>query len=116
MLKTKLVLYGVIALLVILIGIPALQNIGEGYRKDYSNLLDPNQVMNLNINPNASEIETIVGLTPNGTKAIGEEMNGLSNFFDGLAKFILVILVFAGVLVYLHIRGNGNSNHYRNRR
>lgn len=109
MLKAKLLLFGVIALLVILIGIPALQNIGDGYQKDYANLLNPDQVMNLNINPNTSSIQTIVGLTPNGTKAIGQEMNGFSNFLDGVMKFFLVVLVFVGVLMYMHFRGKAKE-------
>jgi large-conductance mechanosensitive channel len=109
MFKVKLAFYAVIALLVICIGIPAVKNIGDGFQKDYSSMMDPNKIMNMQIDPNASGMETFVRMTPNGSKAIVKEVDAFGSFLDGVMTFILVALIFAGVIAYLHFRNKAKE-------
>ncbi|MGG2201892.1 hypothetical protein [Paenibacillus validus] len=109
----KLYFYGIIALIVIFVGIPALQSIGDGYSKDMTNMMDVDRMMNMNINPDAAPLETFVRMTPNGSKALVTEVD---SFFDGVMTFFMILLVIAGVIGFLYIRHKMKEDEERERR
>lgn len=116
MFKAKLAFYGFLALLLFGVGLPALKNIGDGFQKDMSGMMDPNKMMNMQIDPNASTMETFVRMTPNGSKAIVEEANGFNSFIEGVFTFILVAAVVVGILVYMNYRAKAKHEaKYRDR-
>lgn len=111
----KLYFYGIIIVLALLIGIPMLNSISDGYKKDFGNLMDPEKIMNgsMNINPNGAPLENFVRMTPNGSKTL---VNETSSFFDGVATFFTVLIVAALVIGFFYIRHQINEEAARDRR
>jgi hypothetical protein len=94
--------------------IPATQNIQEGYQKDFNTLMSQDQTSSLD--PEVSSMKTFVTLTPNGSKAVVNEVNGFESFVDNLILFVAIILIAAGVIVYLNFKVKAKEQAERNRR
>lgn len=114
--KAKLIFYGILLVLFLTVGLPAIKSIGDGYSKDMENMMNPDRMMNFNINPNASSFETMVRMTPNGSQAIADKMAGVERFFDGLLTFIFFVAVFIGVIAFVHFRNKAKEEAERERR
>ncbi|WP_141505072.1 hypothetical protein [Paenibacillus luteus] len=102
--KIKLGFYAVIALLFIFVGIPAIENIGGGFQKDVSNMSDPNKLMNMNINPNASGMELFVKMTPKGSEAISKEIDGIGSFMESLLTIVIILIICASAFAFFNYR------------
>lgn len=114
--KIKLGFYAVIALLIIFVGIPAIENIGGGFQKDFSNMTEPNKIMNMNIDPNASNMELFVKMTPKGSEAIAKEVNGIGFFIESVLTIVIILLICAGAFAFFNYRAKvKQENEYQRR-
>ena len=97
----RIVLTLFLFIVVMFIVIPKIEIVGGAYNEDVRNLMSMESASNVNVNPDASSLETFVRMTPNGSKALVRETN---NFLNGMFTFFAIVLligvVTAGLLFY----------------
>lgn len=99
--KAKLIMMCVGVVLFLVFVLPGLMNIGQGYNKDLNDLTNIDKMQSRTIDPE----HPFIGMTPNGSKAVVKEIDGVNAFFDGVAQFFLMLmLIGAAIFVYYIIQ------------